>query len=472
MHFSQAIPLLLLAVPAQAMPLFNGGFEDPPAECKADQSYKNLYGARFMSDATQCDNNLFPFYTSYSFWERFESLPGWNSTGGCFDTNNGERCVNFERWSNDFIVPSYEGNSHIELNTEGLTTIANHPAVMVENCDFSTITFRYRARTNKPETFKATITNLDSPDKTMTKEFTSKRGVWKLGVVGPIMVMNQDSLSIVLESTNGPLNGANRSSLGNLIDDVQEKCTSPSMAMDPHVQKWNGDSYDFMGECDLVFLTEPGFGNGAGLDIHARTKLRNDYSFVETAAIRIGEDILEVSSWGDWSLNGVSFSNALSAPLSIAGYPVYHRQLNKKKNVFDIVVDSGNITVDNFKDFVNIKIRTPLPGSKGLLGDFYTGDSLARDGETVIEDPNAFGQEWQVLDSEPNLFQTNRAPQFPNKCILPSESKKEARRLGDHGVSEEAAKLACAKFQGSTFESCVHDVMATGDLEVADAGAY
>ena len=39
-----------------------------------------------------------------------------------------------------------------------------------------------------------------------------------------------------------------------------------------------------------------------------------------------------------------------------------------------------------------------------MMGRFETGEMIGRDGSTVFEDANAFGQEWQVLDTEPKLF--------------------------------------------------------------------
>ncbi|CAB9512707.1 Glycoside hydrolase Family 5 [Seminavis robusta] len=63
---------------------------------------------------------------------------------------------------------------------------------------------------------------------------------------------------------------------------------------DPHFLTWNGKMYDYMGACDLVLLHAPNFkDNNTALDIHIRTKTRYDYSYIETAAVQIGEDILE-----------------------------------------------------------------------------------------------------------------------------------------------------------------------------------
>jgi hypothetical protein len=37
------------------------------------------------------------------------------------------------------------------------------------------------------------------------------------------------------------------------------------------------------------------------------------------------------------------------------------------------------------------------------MGDFGMGHMISHDGKTIMDDANAFGQEWQVLDSEPKL---------------------------------------------------------------------
>ena len=49
---------------------------------------------------------------------------------------------------------------------------------------------------------------------------------------------------------------------------------------------------------------------------------------------------------------------------------------------------------------------------------------------------------------------------------------KESRRLGE-SIAEEAAATACGKYyDGPEKELCIYDVMASGDLELAQAGAY
>ena len=225
------------------------------------------------------------------------------------------------------------------------------------------------------------------------------------------------------------------------------------------------------GECDLVFLTAPDFGGGLGLDIHVRTKLRYEYTFIESAAVRIGEDIFEIGSWGNYILNGI---NGATMPNKIADYEITHEAVSDKVERFYIhLSETEFLELKNYKDMVSVKIVSPSPAdlgeSLGLLGDFSRGQKLARDGQTIIEDINEFGQEWQVLSTDPKLFEATREPRHPTQCRLPGPKAESHRRLGQ-SIAEETARKACAHW-GDAIEQCVYDVMATGDLEYAVAGA-
>ena len=57
------------------------------------------------------------------------------------------------------------------------------------------------------------------------------------------------------------------------------QCFSHFSATFPY-QTWTGEWFDFHGEGDLVFLSEPAFGLGLGLDVHIRTTMRYEYSFI------------------------------------------------------------------------------------------------------------------------------------------------------------------------------------------------
>jgi hypothetical protein len=225
-----------------------------------------------------------------------------------------------------------------------------------------------------------------------------------------------------------------------------------------------------------VLLHSAEFQSGLGLDVHIRTKFRREMSYISSAALRIGSDILEVESQGIYYLNGVA---GAALPAEFSGFAFLHTQPTDTQHVFEVHLGgSEKIYVKTYKDFVSVLIEQGehkhFGDSAGLMGDFRMGFMIARDGKTVIDDANAFGQEWQVLDTEPSLFQRDRLPQYPLECTLPTpvQASQLRRRLAEtSSVDEAAAEKACEHW-GEGKDDCVFDVLATGDLEMAMVGAY
>jgi hypothetical protein len=91
----------------------------------------------------------------------------------------------------------------------------------------------------------------------------------------------------------------------------------------------------------------------------------------------------------------------------------------------------------------------------------------ACDDETVIDDANAFGQEWQVLDTEPTVFRSLRLPPYPLECTLPTPSGQATsqfrRRLSESIGAQLAAEKACAHW-GQGKDDCIFNVLTTGVL--------
>lgn len=224
-----------------------------------------------------------------------------------------------------------------------------------------------------------------------------------------------------------------------------------------------------MGQCDLVLVNAPDFAEGLGLTVHFRTKARREYSYIESAAIKIGkEDIFELGSFGQYFVNGIS--NA-EMPSTIAGFPITHDHKKEHLHVFTVDLDKhGSVILHVFKDLVGVKFKHSKVGdfatSVGLMGDFASGAHLARDMKTVLVDNTEFGQEWQVLPEEPQLFMT-KAPE--GKCVIPLPKTETSRKLGE-GVSKEAAEEACAHVI-EAHDQCVYDVIATGDVDIAQMAA-
>jgi hypothetical protein len=212
------------------------------------------------------------------------------------------------------------------------------------------------------------------------------------------------------------------------------------------------------------------------LDVHIRTKIRHDMSYISSAVLRIGSDLLEVESKGVYWWNGEM--NA-SLPAEFSGFAFSHTQPTDKQHVFEIHVGGRErIKLKTYKDFVSVLIEQGKSehflDSVGLMGDFTMGHMIARDGKTVIDDANTFGQEWQVLDTEPSLFHTVRLPQHPNVCTMPTpmHASQLRRRLSESSSADQLAAEKACEHWGEGKDACVFDVLTTGDLEMAVVGAY
>lgn len=262
---------------------------------------------------------------------------------------------------------------------------------------------------------------------------------------------------------------------------LNDDCSvTPSGSGDPHFVTFAGKKYDFHGGCDLVLLKTPSFNDGLGLNVHIRTQIKSTWSFIEAAVLQIGDHMLEVTGadGGKYWLNGEKEGRSIQTGDSHLGdYGVHFRRVNDHQTISRIDVGNSNaISIETFKDFVrvNIKPKDPLPftGSVGLLGSFPGGSMVARDGKTLVEDANEFGQEWMVRPTDPILFHdVDESTEFPLKCAMPSEqAKQEARRRLGMGVTEEEAAAACARVGSESMDACVFDVMATNDKDMA--GSY
>jgi hypothetical protein len=242
---------------------------------------------------------------------------------------------------------------------------------------------------------------------------------------------------------------------------------------DPHFNTWGGEQFDFHGGCDLVLLENQEFANGLGLHVHIRTKINTWWSSIQSAVVQIGENTLQITG-GDkeatYSLNG-EVHDLQDGQGSLGDFPVKFTRINDHQGRIRIDVGDGDgIMMETYKGFVRVnvgaKVHDKWVGSGGLLGSYPEGKMLGRDGKTLIEDANAFGQEWMVLPSEGKLF--HDGGNVGETCEMPTKS--EGRRLGESMISLEDAESACARVPTDSFDACVFDVLATNDKDMA--GSY
>ncbi|CAJ1932061.1 unnamed protein product [Cylindrotheca closterium] len=255
---------------------------------------------------------------------------------------------------------------------------------------------------------------------------------------------------------------------------------------DPHFKTWHNQHFEYHGQCDLVLTKDPDFADGLGIDVHIRTKLVRHWSYIKNAVIRIGNDILEIEGssvefdskphyWINYESQG-----ELS---QFAGFPVkmFSQQgtaVTKNRIEIDLssVYPGQKIVLSTYKEFVKVSFENAneesFGTSVGMLGDFNTGQTLARDGVTVLDDFTDLGHEWQVLPSDKHLFREASAPQFPETCIDPEDPRGDRRRrLDGSSIGEEEAETACAGIKDELDrKDCVYDILATQDMDMA--GAY
>ena len=262
--------------------------------------------------------------------------------------------------------------------------------------------------------------------------------------------------------------------------------TVPSLSFYLTVKSWKGEHFEFHGQCDVCLAKDNDFADGLGLNIQIRTKLVRFWSYIQSVAIRIGNDVLEVQGSSD--LQNPTFEYYYNYEPQgeleggMGGFPIKLSTIGHGISMVHIyTIDLSSkypgqvITVETLKEFIKIDFNQPsgeaFGNTVGILGDFKTGQTFARDGTTVIDDFTKLGMEWQVKPEDDRLFHDLSPPQFPEECLLPEDPRGERRRrLGDSTISVEQAEAACSKLSDPMdVKECVYDVLATQDLDMVGA---
>jgi hypothetical protein len=260
---------------------------------------------------------------------------------------------------------------------------------------------------------------------------------------------------------------------------------------DPHFKTFGGEMYDFHGECDLVLIHNPDFKDGLGMDVHIRTKIEDFWSSVESSAIQLGDDVMEIQAnpeSDEWLwVNGEAISVGIETgkwyESEIAGFVLRYKESSASVREASIYFKGHveRILFKTFKSFVRVDVDWESApenymGSVGLLGSFdLNGLRVGRDGATPVMDTNAFGQEWQVGEADPTLFHSYEGAVVDRKCVMPpaytpEKAAKIKRRLRASNMTEDDAAKACDHLQDpEEIKACIFDVIATQDLSMASA---
>ena len=150
----------------------------------------------------------------------------------------------------------------------------------------------------------------------------------------------------------------------------------------------------------------------------------------------------------------------------------------KKKNIqyeFVFNKDKNLVARANTRTkmlFVTLRENFPEV-TVGVLGSPHKPGMFARNGTDMTgEDINQFVESWQTTANDPKLFQKDRDPQYPTKCLYKMSEIKariRSRQLKEiHTTTIEEANAACDGHPAGPLKNfCVEDMVNTGDFEAA-----
>jgi hypothetical protein len=205
--------------------------------------------------------------------------------------------------------------------------------------------------------------------------------------------------------------------------------------------------------------------------------IKDHYSYIEAVAVRLGQHILEFRKQSIL-FDGVELTDE-DLPISFGesyNYRINQRtELNhdrtRRRKIYKVKLgDKSSMELKFYRHFGSVEIDgdpDDFGDSIGLSGTYPEGNMLGRDGHPMEKKSNDYGFEWQVNpELDPVLFSVAREPQLPTeKCRMPTVKRTSVKKLrGAAKALYKEAKLACIAQTGDNLETCIDDVLATGDM--------
>jgi hypothetical protein len=256
---------------------------------------------------------------------------------------------------------------------------------------------------------------------------------------------------------------------------------------DPHFIGFNQKVVTYQGECTLVLLDSlAAAATGDNVTIHVRTTRKLDFSYISGVAMKIGEDIIEVKPNADILLNG---SVITGEGVTMSGLPFVLTKEVKgtKKMIVSYSFDIGHgrvidVQANKKRGMMFVRTKGLFPEETvGMLGSPVKSEMVSRDGKVLMKDVDeiAYGESWQVKDTDVQLFQEALGPQYPQKCLYEDAPGATAQLRGRRKlmakkvVTVEEARAACAGVSGEVKrELCVQDSISMGELDLKDDPFY
>ena len=133
----------------------------------------------------------------------------------------------------------------------------------------------------------------------------------------------------------------------------------------------------------MILTKDKTFAGGLGLDVQIRTKVVRFWSYISSAAIRIGPDVLEVRGSGDLQqadpIFWYNFEYRSESAKTVGGSPLTIVKGNGKhhKHSFEIDLSSKypvqKIIIGTMKEFVNLEFDNASVEAFGNTHCWYVG---------------------------------------------------------------------------------------------------
>ena len=192
----------------------------------------------------------------------------------------------------------------------------------------------------------------------------------------------------------------------------------------------------------------------------------------EAGVVRLGDLTLEMEK-KQFYVNG-EIKTYDELPFTLGDYTIYQFLNTPKKQVYIADLDGLEIKFSFYKNMLSLTTdgHKYLEDAVGILGQYPTGKMIGRDGQEMSTfEELAF--EWQVQPAvDVKLFHNDRSPQLPyEKCRMPTAPRPSRKLLRTDRDLFQKALEACAskKHNDNDFELCIGDVVATGDVGMAEA---
>jgi hypothetical protein len=259
---------------------------------------------------------------------------------------------------------------------------------------------------------------------------------------------------------------------------------------DPHFIGFNQKVVTYhQGECTLVLLDSlAATTTGEDITIHVRTTRKLDFSYISGVAMKVGDDIVEVKPNADILLNGNVITGGEGVTMSGLPFVLTKEVKGTKKMIVSYSFDIGHgrvidVQANKKRGMMFVRTKGLFPNETvGMLGSPVKSEMVSRDGKVLMKniDEIAYGESWQVKDTEVQLFQEALGPQYPQKCLYEDAPGATAQQLRGRRrlmakkvVTVEEARAACAGVPGELKrELCIQDSISMGELDLKDDPFY